>query len=390
MKRFPVLLLFTSALIAVLLVGLVAGISSNTSTADAATPRARPPRPTPLPTAQLGIHNADKVVTPAVMSSGIPMTYTLDIGVPGDTSMAAFDASFELPLVGDQKFVSFSSTNSNWKLRQPVDNTVFVDMGRVDPGVSGTITIHAIFPTNYEKAIFRQTVFLNWTDEHYSRHAGTNLTLPIAAPAPVTPTPIDTPVIPTNPPGIPSSGPFAPVADPGVPNSNAGWYFPATRHTLHNGFLGYWLSHGSVTVLGYPISEEFSDNGRTVQYFERGVMEYWPENPEPYKVLLRSLGREIGQMQDPVAANSLSPNPDSVYYAETGHWLDGRFVDTWKNLGGLMQFGFPISEPIVEGNKLIQWTERARFELDLSRPDQIVMLGLVGDELAQSRGFIGQ
>ena len=41
----------------------------------------------------------------------------------------------------------------------------------------------------------------------------------------------------------------------------------------------------------------------------------------------------------------------------------------------------------MDGDKLIQWTERARFELDLSRPNQLVMLGLVGNESAQNKGY---
>jgi hypothetical protein len=51
-----------------------------------------------------------------------------------------------------------------------------------------------------------------------------------------------------------------------------------------------------VALQGFPISEEFTEvsplNGKTylVQYFERAVMEYHPENQPPYDVLLSQLG----------------------------------------------------------------------------------------------------
>ena len=40
---------------------------------------------------------------------------------------------------------------------------------------------------------------------------------------------------------------------------------------------------------------------RTVQYLERGVFEYWPENPEPYKVLARRLGADMVTLESKIA-----------------------------------------------------------------------------------------
>jgi Tol biopolymer transport system component len=83
-------------------------------------------------------------------------------------------------------------------------------------------------------------------------------------------------------------------------------YFNVTGQTLRGRFRDYWHSHGlefgdagishreSLALFGYPISEEFVDpaTGLVTQYFERAVFEYHPDNPEPYKVLLRRLGAE--------------------------------------------------------------------------------------------------
>ena len=55
------------------------------------------------------------------------------------------------------------------------------------------------------------------------------------------------------------------------------------------------LSHReSLALFGFPLSEPFvdPDTGLLTQYFERAVFELHPENPEPYRVLLRRLGAE--------------------------------------------------------------------------------------------------
>jgi hypothetical protein len=61
-------------------------------------------------------------------------------------------------------------------------------------------------------------------------------------------------------------------------------------------FRAYWEQQGGLAQFGYPLSEEFPERSAlsgqvyTVQYFERAVFEYHPENPAPYQVLLSQLG----------------------------------------------------------------------------------------------------
>jgi hypothetical protein len=77
------------------------------------------------------------------------------------------------------------------------------------------------------------------------------------------------------------------------PNSRL---FPETGKRLGGLFRTYWESHGGLAQQGYPISDEFDEvsdlDGKTykVQYFERAVFEYHPENQPPYNVLLSQLG----------------------------------------------------------------------------------------------------
>ncbi|MDQ5825706.1 MAG: hypothetical protein M3441_16050 [Chloroflexota bacterium] len=81
------------------------------------------------------------------------------------------------------------------------------------------------------------------------------------------------------------------------PNTSPGSVlFEQTGKRLGGIFLEYWRSHGGLAQQGYPLTDEFEErsdiNGRTyrVQYFERAVMEYHPENQPPYNVLLSQLG----------------------------------------------------------------------------------------------------
>jgi hypothetical protein len=103
--------------------------------------------------------------------------------------------------------------------------------------------------------------------------------------------------------GLTTQPAFQRIQDPRISGVE---YFSATGHTLRGRFRDYWNSHGldfgdrgvsyreSLALFGYPISEEFTDpaTGLVTQYFERAVFEYHPNNPDPYKVLLRRLGAE--------------------------------------------------------------------------------------------------
>lgn len=84
------------------------------------------------------------------------------------------------------------------------------------------------------------------------------------------------------------------------------------------------------------------------------------------------------------ATRSGSSQGRVLYYAQTGHFLRGAFLSYWERNGGLSKFGYPITEEYVRDSdqKVVQFFERARFELRVVNNQAAVDLGLLGSEYA--------
>ena len=171
---------------------------------------------------------------------------------------------------------------------------------------------------------------------------------------------------------------------------------PQISHTLSGAFLEYWQKNGGVTIFGNPITAEFDEQSLTdgntyrVQYLERHRFEMHPEKQSPYGILLGLLGTET------IPAGSKQPRaqPDAsascAWFESTGHNICGRFLEYWKQNGGVTIFGYPITEEfqmqIGDRQMTVQYFERARMELhpENQRPYD-VLLGLLGNEALQAR-----
>jgi lipoprotein-anchoring transpeptidase ErfK/SrfK len=142
-------------------------------------------------------------------------------------------------------------------------------------------------------------------------------------------------------------------------------YFPQTGHHLGGDFLNYWRNNGGLYQFGYPLTEEITEDGRKVQYFERAVFEFHANHTPEWRVLLRRLGADqTSDRQNEAAFRPVSARDDSVtrFFPETGHRLSHGFKTYWERNGGLRIFGYPISEELTENNRNVQYFERARFE----------------------------
>lgn len=184
------------------------------------------------------------------------------------------------------------------------------------------------------------------------------------------------------------------------PSSNDRLYFLESGHTLGGAFRRYWELHGGVQKLGYPISEEVSEPNpldgelRTVQYFERAVLEHHPEFAGTKdEVMLAAVGRWVTKDRYFQEVAPFESNPERAYFPQTGHSVKEAFLRFWNQHGGLAAFGYPISEELPEISPAdgkvytVQYFERARFEwhpADAGTPNE-VQLGLIGKQALEMR-----
>lgn len=189
-------------------------------------------------------------------------------------------------------------------------------------------------------------------------------------------------------------------------------YFPETGHNLCGPFLQYWDRFGGLLMFGYPLTEEYfaaelgdaAHNGVMTQWFERARFEHHRgEIPQRFDVLQGHLAREILAMltsgsPPPIGQGSGSgwvgeghrmpsappqsaidpaaPRPGCRFFPETRHNLCGNALRYWEAFGGLLMFGYPLTEeyfapelghPGHEG-LMTQWFERGRLE---AHPDEV-------------------
>jgi hypothetical protein len=170
--------------------------------------------------------------------------------------------------------------------------------------------------------------------------------------------------------------------------------FPETSKAVCDRFLSYWQRNGGLAQQGFPISEEMQElsanDGKTytVQYFERAVFEWHPENAPSNDVLLQLLGvfryKEMYSSSKP-SGEKANTGPGAERFPQTGKTVGGKFLDYWRKNGGLPQFGYPISDEFAERSPLdgkdytVQYFERAVFELHPeNQPPYDVLLAQLG------------
>src|SRR5947209_20404877 len=109
-------------------------------------------------------------------------------------------------------------------------------------------------------------------------------------------------------------------------------------------------------------------------------------------VLCAGLVAPVAGFARPAAAAAAATDPR--FFAETGHYVSGRFREYWEGRGGLFVFGLPLTGqfafPSTDGRTYqTQFFERAVFELHPENAAPYdVLLTLVGNETAAQRGGI--
>ncbi len=177
--------------------------------------------------------------------------------------------------------------------------------------------------------------------------------------------------------------------------SNEQLWFASTGQILsdQHGFLSYWREHNGEKLLGAPITKELGENGLTVQYFERGRLEWHAENTGT--ILLGHVGKDyataLWRKFDPAPPHI--PLEGEHFFEETGHTVREPFLSFWQTNGQVEAFGYPISEPLWEyvADQLtqVQYFERGRLEYHPRSPDLAlrVQVSPLGHKLALLRGL---
>lgn len=156
-------------------------------------------------------------------------------------------------------------------------------------------------------------------------------------------------------------------------------FFEQTGHYVSGEFLAYYRSIPNATVaLGYPITEAVIKDGRTIQYFQRGRMELYPELPPGQRVKLTAIGSAMYRKGEQLSIF----NPFACrYFTKTGFSVCYAFLDFYKQNGGEERFGQPISPFEYRNDLIVQYFEYARLEWKPSNQEgQRVVVADLGRE----------
>lgn len=132
-------------------------------------------------------------------------------------------------------------------------------------------------------------------------------------------------------------------------------YFPLTGHRVRAGFLAYFEAHGGSSTFGSPLTDEFVENGLTIQYFDSLAL-WW--NPGVQAVTVMPLGARFVPRAAMLRAAAPLPSPRVLYVAATGHNIYGEFLYLYRSYGpGLL--GYPLTEAMPAGRRTEQYFTNA-------------------------------
>jgi uncharacterized protein with LGFP repeats len=186
-------------------------------------------------------------------------------------------------------------------------------------------------------------------------------------------------------------------------------YIPETGQMIDGVFLDKWRAAGGANAYGYPITAEFEENGRIVQYYQYARFEYVPDDPNGDVVHLGAIGRELRPRVMVRAAHALigSSAPAAVaevariarawlplseraatrentdawrYVSETGHSVANGFKAFWEETGEAAYLGNPLTEEYLVDDITYQVFERGQLAW---KPDANPWMVPVGEILAK-------
>ncbi len=161
-------------------------------------------------------------------------------------------------------------------------------------------------------------------------------------------------------------------------------YFPETGHFVTGEFLiAYRRVPDSSNLFGNPITDAFSKPGRDgiYQYFKKALFVLDPKAPPELRVQVAPLGK---MLYSPGTAPSHSPNSSGCQdFLDSGnpYQVCYAFLDFFNKYGGVLQFGYPVSNFESREGLIVQYFERTRFEWHPELPaGQLVTLTNLGED----------
>ena len=126
-----------------------------------------------------------------------------------------------------------------------------------------------------------------------------------------------------------------------VAYTDGGRYFPETGYAVHNdSFWDYFRKRGGIRVFGFPVSDEFTLDGFTVQLFQRAAMQQQPGGGVALINLLDGGSYELKDLDphfpeaDPEMVES-APSPHDVDFGERAmEFVDAHVPDEWEGTSG--------------------------------------------------------
>lgn len=184
---------------------------------------------------------------------------------------------------------------------------------------------------------------------------------------------------------------FTPASPQSPPGASAGaqtdtaFYVAVTGHTIREPFLSYFALHGGVARFGYPRTDAVSEDGKTVQYFQRARLEIVTD--EVGERVARSPLGALLRFGASSAAGRESSNGSQMQYA-----VDQVFANFYASNNGRESFGRPLGPAADEEQRnghtvYTQYFEFARLE-HYPNAETPVLLGLIGDEYLIRKGWL--
>jgi hypothetical protein len=196
------------------------------------------------------------------------------------------------------------------------------------------------------------------------------------------------------------------------PSPQEAWVAP-TGYVVSGPWLDFFRSHGDIDYIGNPRSPVVADPldaGQCIQYFQRVVLEWHPQNPAEYRIQRRLLATEMSKNEAAPPETAAKANGNDYWffplgdrglghavsnYAADGSWIG--FKSYFDVHGREDAFGYPMEAPAkLRGEDGVErWTQRfqaavfeyhAEFDREGVKPGAnvpwrtwIVQLRLLGD-----------